>query len=102
MSDLDKSSIPSIDFNNDTVLAYFLEQLEQENKYKTKKIGVSNTLTIFLNIEFVAGPLDVVTSPYLIYPFQKRHINKTGIFEIIEEIKNLADYINLKILKTSK
>jgi hypothetical protein len=30
MSDLDKSSIPSIDFNNDTVLVYFLEQLEQE------------------------------------------------------------------------
>ena len=91
-SDLDKSSIPPIDFNSNTVLAYFFGTTESGgNKFKITKIeGVPNTLTIFLTIEFVAGPLDVVTSPYLIISIPKTS-HKTVIFEIIEGNKESTE-----------
>ena len=83
-SDLGKSSIPPIDFNNYAVLAYFFGTTGTGgNKYKIRRVeGVSNTLTIFLTIEFVAGPLDVVTSPYLIISIPKTS-HKKVIFEIV-------------------
>ena len=83
-SNLGKSPIPTIDFSNNAVLAYFFGTTGSGgNKFKIKKIeGVPNTLTLFLNIEFVPGSLDNVTSPYIIILIPKTS-HKTVIFEII-------------------
>ena len=90
--ELDKSSIPPIDFNKNAVLAYFFGTTGTGgNKYKIKKVeGVLNTLNIYFNIEFVKGSLDVVTSPYLIISIPKTS-HKKVIFEIIEGSKESTE-----------
>jgi hypothetical protein len=83
-SDLGESPIPTINFSKNAVLAYFFGTTGSGgNKFKIKKIdGVPNTLTIFLNIEFVVGPLDNVTSPFIIILSPKTS-HKTVIIEIV-------------------
>jgi hypothetical protein len=85
--------IPTIDFNNNEVLAYFFGTTGTGgNKYKIKKIeGVPNTLNIYFNFEFVKGPLDVVTSPYLIISIPKTS-HKKVIFGVIEGSEEATEY----------
>ena len=78
-----KSLIPAINFNTNTVLAYlFIGTTTAGNKYKIKKIeGVPNTSTIFMTIEFVVGILDALSTPYLIISIPKTSY-KTVTFEV--------------------